>query len=251
MKVVVIEDEKPAARRIQALLESTGSIEIVAVLESVKRAKEWFNCSIDAVDLIFSDIQLGDGLSFDIFQDLNIKTPIVFTTAYNEYAIDAFKHNSIAYILKPFVQEDINAALDKFQDFPKSNSIDFNKIMNQLNGGGSKNYRTRFLVNKADQMISIDSSEVAYIYSEDKTTLLKDSSGAKYFIKGSLDDIITDLDPKDFFRIGRGMIVNHKSIDKISNYFSGTLKLELNPKHELDVSVSRRRVADFKEWLNH
>lgn len=250
MKVVVIEDEKPAARRIKSLLENYEGVEVVAMLESVKRALEWFE-SNQHPDLIFSDIQLGDGLSFEVFNKLKIKTPIVFTTAYNEYALNAFKHNSIAYLLKPFDQDDLNRAIDKFQEFPSSNSIDFSQLINQIKDGSKKEYRERFLVHKGEQMISLKSDEVAYIYSEEKTTLIKDTKGNRYFLKGSLDEVAVDLNTKDFFRISRGMIINNNSIEKISSYFSGTLKLELNPVHEADVSVSRRRVADFKDWLNH
>ncbi len=250
MKVLIIEDEKPAARRIKSLLENTPGVSVVGVVESVKRGKEWFNTN-PSPDLIFSDIQLGDGLSFEIFKELGIKTPIIFTTAYNEYALEAFKHNSIAYLLKPFVQEDINESIAKFKEFPNSSNINFNDLIAKIRGEHAKTYRNRFLVEKGDQMISLQSNEVSYIYSEDKATLLKDLAGNRFFVRGSLDEIGQELDPRAFFRINRSMLVHHQSIDKISNYFGGTLKLELIPSFDGDVSVSRRRVSEFKDWLNH
>lgn len=250
MKVLIIEDEKPAARRIKTLLENASGVNLVGVVESVKRGKEWFNTN-SLPDLIFSDIQLGDGLSFEIFKELGIKTPIIFTTAYNEYALEAFKHNSIAYLLKPFVQEDINESIAKFKDFPSSSNINFSDLIAQIRGEETKSYRNRFLIEKGDQMISLQVDEVSYIYSEDKATLLKDLAGNRFFIKGSLDEIGQELNPKEFFRINRSMLVHHQSIDKISNYFGGTLKLDLKPGFDGEVSVSRRRVSEFKDWLNH
>lgn len=249
MKIVIIEDEKPAARRLKSLLEDLKSIEVVVVLESVLRAKEWFEQKKD-VDLIFSDIQLGDGLSFDIFSELNIKTPIVFTTAFNEYALEAFKHNSIDYLLKPFDKLDLEKSVNKFRDFPQPNNINFNQLLSQISVGQTTNYKKRFLVNKADQMISVNVDDLGYVFTEDKTTIIKTIVGDKYFFKSSLDDLEEELDPNLFFRVSRNMIVHNQAIKKITNYFGGTLKLELTPTHESEVTVSRRRVTDFKIWLN-
>ena len=223
---------------------------VVDIVESVKRGKEWFENN-ELPDLIFSDIQLGDGLSFEIFKELGIKTPIIFTTAYNEYALEAFKHNSIAYLLKPFAQEDIDESIAKFKEFPNSANINFSELIAQIRKNDDRSYRNRFLVERGDQMLSLKSDEVSYIYSEDKSILLKDNKGNRFFIKGSLDELNNELNPQDFVRINRSMLIHHQSIKKIANYFGGTLKLELDPAFDGEVSVSRRRVSEFKDWLNH
>lgn len=248
IKVLIIEDEKPAGRRLKQLLEEFPNIEVLGIVESVLRGKDWFENN-DQPDLIFSDIQLGDGLSFDIFSTVDCNCPVVFTTAYNEYAIKAFDVNSIAYLLKPFKVEDVESAIEKFKIVggQNTNNIDYNEVLKQIQ---PKKYRERILVSKADHLIPIAVQDVAYIYSEDKTVLLKNSSNQTFFLNQSIEEFENDLNPADFFRIGRGMLVNRTAIQEISTFFNGTLKLELLPSYAAEVKVSRRRVGSFKDWLN-
>lgn len=248
IKVLIIEDEKPAGRRLKQLLEENSGIEVVSIVESVRRGREWFRENNNP-DLIFSDIQLGDGLSFDIFSEVPIKCPIVFTTAYNEYAIKAFDVNSIAYLLKPFKKENIYNAIEKFKDlgYDTPKTIDYKSILDQIQ---PKKYRERILVSKADHLIPLDTKNVSYIYSEDKTVLLKSCENKIFFLNQSLEEFEKELDPNSFFRISRSMLVNRNSIQEISTFFNGTLKLSLNPSYDSEVNVSRRRVSEFKAWLN-
>lgn len=249
IKVVIIEDEKPAGRKLQQVLEDLPDVQVEAWILSVARGVEWFKNNTHP-DLIFSDIQLGDGLSFEIFQKANISCPIIFTTAFNEYAIQAFDLNSIAYILKPFDALKIESAIHKFKNFPLKNSTttDYQKIIQSFE---KKKYRERILVSKGQSLIPLEVSEIAFVYSEDKCILLKSKSSERYFLSLSLDDFEQEFDPKLFFRINRGMIVSRTSILNIVNYFNGTLKLDIIPQFESEVTVSRRRTSLFKDWLDH
>lgn len=248
IKVLIIEDEKPAGRRLKQLLLGFKDVEIITIIESVLRGKDWFKNN-EVPDLIFSDIQLGDGLSFDIFQDLDIRCPIVFTTAYNEYAIKAFDLNSIAYLLKPFKAEDVDKAIQKFKElgYNKRNTIDYSTILEQIQ---PKKYRERILVSKADHLIPIETNSIAYIYSEDKAVLLKSNNNQVFFLNQSIEEYENELSPDDFFRISRSVLVNRNAIQDISTYFNGTLKVSLIPSYTEETKVSRRRVGDFKNWLN-
>lgn len=249
LKVVIIEDEKPAGRKLQQILEDMPDVQVESWILSVARGVEWFENNAQP-DLILSDIQLGDGLSFEIFKTCNITCPIIFTTAFNEYAIQAFDLNSIAYILKPFDAQKIESSIQKFKNFPSVNTdvIDYERILNTV---GKRSFRERILVTKGQSLIPVEVSEIAYVYSEDKCILLKSKSGERYFVSLSLDEFEHEFDPNLFFRINRGMIVHRSSIQNIVNYFNGTLKLTIIPQFESEVTVSRRRTSLFKDWLDH
>ena len=214
MKVLIFEDEAPAARKITKLLQNYDSeIVILDVIESVSDGIEWFENN-ELPDLIFSDIQLSDALSFDLYKQLNIKVPVIFTTAYNEYAIEAFNHFSIDYLLKPIKLEDLARSISKFKEFGlKSNkTTDFDAIISKLQG---VEYRSRFLVHFRDGLIPINSSEIAYFYSEDSVTFLKTKDAKTYIINDSLDTLENQLNPKLFFRANRKIILSIESLIKV------------------------------------
>ncbi|MDP4292557.1 MAG: LytTR family DNA-binding domain-containing protein [Bacteroidota bacterium] len=255
MNALIIEDEQHAAQRLINLLHETGrKIEILDTLDSIESSIKWLKENPDP-DVIFLDIQLADGLSFAIFDQVEVKSPVIFATAYDEYAIKAFEINSIDYLLKPIKQERLEASLEKLEKLRPSLSPD--EITAQLQNmildyhERNKTYRSRFLVNKADTMIPIAAEDIAFLYTEDKVVFLITRDNRKYMINYSLDQLEKQLNPISFFRVNRQFIVAMRSIHKIHNYFNYKLKIELVPVSEQEVIVSRQKVAEFKEWLDH
>ncbi|WP_051568618.1 LytR/AlgR family response regulator transcription factor [Crocinitomix catalasitica] len=250
IKVLIIEDEKSAfenLKRILALMPQ--EIEIVAWLQSVEQGHEWFN-SNEMPDLIFLDIQLSDDLSFKLFEDRQIDVPIVFTTAYDEFAIQAFELNSIAYILKPIEKEKIEQALNKFETQEIKRDIPMQAVLEKLSGLRPKDaVKERFLVHKGDELIVIRTAEIAYFYRSDATYLVHEN-GEHYAIKYSLEQLEKLLDANHFYRINRQMISSIHAIAKISLWFNGKLKIELTPKFEEEVFVSREKAQAFKAWID-
>ena len=248
MKILIIEDEAPAYRRLIKLVqECDPAAEIVGVIQSVKEGLEWFALN-PAPDLILSDIQLADDLSFKIFSELKIKTPIIFTTAYDEYAINAFKFHSIDYLLKPINQPDLQASIDKYKTIHQEKQpTDFEKILKSF---VLKEYRNRFLVYIADSLIPIQSSDIAYFYSEDGATFLVTHLGKQHIINDSLDQLETELDPKEFCRANRQFIVSAQSVLKIHNFGNQKLKLTVKPDIDKEIIISKLRATAFKSWMN-
>lgn len=249
MKVLIFEDEAPAARKIQKLIHQyDSSIEILDVIESVQDGLEWFENN-ENPDLIFSDIQLSDNLSFEVFKKLQIKVPVIFTTAYNEYAIEAFKHYSVDYLLKPIKIEDLSNSIAKYREFGllKSAEPDFDAILARIKG---ETYKTRFLVYFRDGLIPIETSEIAYFYSEDCVTFLMCDNNKKFILNEALDNIEKQLNPKDFFRANRKFIVAAKSITKVELYFNQKLVIKVKPETNQQIIVSKLKATSFKNWLN-
>ncbi len=248
MKILLIEDETPAQRRIIKLVQECDSAaEIVGVIQSVKEGFEWFSKN-KAPDLILSDIQLADDLSFKIFSELKIKTPIIFTTAYDEYAINAFKFHSIDYLLKPINFSDLLASIEKFKTIHQEKQPnDFEKILNCFL---TKEYRNRFLVYVADSLIPLNCKDIAYFYSEDGATFIVTHAGKRHIINDSLDQLETELDPKVFCRANRQFFVSAQSVVKIHNFGNQKLKLLLNPSIDKDLIISKIRATSFKNWMN-
>lgn len=248
MKVLIIEDEAPAYRRLAKLInECDSSSEVVGIIQTVKDGIDWFQKN-PAPDLIFSDIQLADDLSFTIFKELNITIPIIFITAFDEYAINAFKFYSIDYLLKPVSTEDLKASLDKFKSIHRQRSIDnYDELIRKLT---EKVYRERFLVYFGDSLIPVNADAVAYFLSEDGTTLLITHENKRYFVNESLDDLEEELNPKNFFRANRQFILSLKSIDKIHNYGLQKLKITIKPASSEEIIVSKLKATQFKKWLN-
>ena len=252
MKIVIVEDEKPAADRLGRLLKKHfANTEIYQDIDSVKSAVRWFESNPEP-DLIFLDIQLADGLSFDIFDHLSIKTPVIFCTAYDQYAIKAFKLNSIDYLLKPVDPEELEIALNKFEELRRQSglpTIDFNEIRNLLSGSGSV-YKNRFVVKIGDRITAIETKDIAFFYSEHKATYAQLTSGKSYLIDFSLDQLVEVLDPKQYYRLNRKYVASFQSIEDMRSYSNSRLKVKLKNCDDPDILISREKVTDFKNWLN-
>lgn len=250
MNILIIEDEGIAADRLAQLLQGIASNPtIVAHLDSVKTAVKWFQ-SNPAPDLAFFDIQLADGLCFEIFEQVELSCPIIFTTAYDQYAIQAFKVNSIDYLLKPMKEEDLRQAMDKFEKHKQpAQHIDAAALM-QLLQRDQKNYKERFVIKVGEHLKSVMTTEIEVCYSENKATYLLTQTNSKFIVDFTLDQIQDMVDPKIFFRINRKYLIHIDSIKDIISYSSSRLKLELLHFNADDLIVSRERVAQFKEWLD-
>jgi two-component system response regulator LytT len=251
MKVLIIEDEAPAVRKLRGLLNSQDiNIEVLADIDTVEEAIEWLNNN-PSPDVIFSDIQLADGVSFEIYSKITPKCPIIFTTAYDEYALKAFELNSLDYLLKPYTEEQFNRAFQKIKtSTPNANELDkIKSVLAQLNIK-SNQYKERFLVSKAGVLLPIKVDDVAYFYTEDKTINLVTKTKERFFISSSLDELEVILNPSNFYRVNRQYIVNANAIVKIENYFNGKLVIQLNPTAPHEVVVSRARATSFKNWMD-
>jgi two-component system LytT family response regulator len=251
MKVVIIEDEFHAAQRLKKLLANILSdLEILDTIDSVEDAVVWFKSNA-APDLVFMDIQLADGISFSIFKQVKVETPIIFTTAFDQYSLKAFKVNSVDYLLKPIDESELNQAIQKFDKLNQKESKvaaeSLAKLMSQIDS--EKVYRERFLLKNKDKYTFLLAEEIAYFYSEDSLSFIVTQKGKSYIHDTSLNHLAEDLNPAKFFRINRKQIVNIKSIDAIHNHFNNRIKLDLNPTAKGDVIVSRDKVKDFKLWL--
>lgn len=250
MKVVIIEDEKLSAEHLATLLKKADpAITVEARFDTVKRAVEAFEKELQA-DLLFVDIHLADGLSFDIFTKTEIETPVIFTTAYDEYAIKAFKFNSIDYLLKPIGIAELKTALEKFRKLSAGQSAFKLREMPGIYETMGKSYKSRFMVKMGENLASIKAEEVAHFIAEEGIVLLATGTGKRYPIDYTLDELGDMTDPKSFFRMNRKVIVNINSIQKISTYFNGRLKILSSALAEDDCIVSRERVNDFKKWLD-
>lgn len=251
MKVIIIEDEKPSARRLQRMLDKLD-IQVDTLLHSVAESIEWFQNNPHP-DLIFLDIQLSDGLSFEIFEAIDIKSAIIFTTAYDEYALKAFKLNSIDYLLKPIDDEELDAAVDQYKNRLSENrtvSLDFEDIKRMLTNPLEREYKKRFSVKVGQHLKLINIDEVECFFSENKGTYLHTVDGRNYLLDTTLETLEDELEPEVFFRINRKFFVNVHAIKDIISYTNSRLQIKLNSYNEQDVIVARERVKDFKNWLD-
>ncbi|WP_343618585.1 LytTR family DNA-binding domain-containing protein [Flavobacterium sp.] len=254
MITLIIEDEKPAARLLQRKLEKL-EVTVETMLHSVEESVEWFSNN-QHPDLIFLDIQLSDGLSFEIFEKIDIKSAIIFTTAYDEYALKAFKLNSIDYLLKPIDEDDLEAAVSKFKSrLPKAPAetsnlqLDFEQIRQMLSNPFEKTYKKRFTVKIGQHLKVINTEEIECFFSENKGTYIHTFENRDYLIDSTLEILEQELDKKDFFRVSRKFIVPLKAIKEIQVYTNSRLKVILPTYKEDEVIVSREKVQDFKSWL--
>ena len=250
MNIIIIEDEKPAARLLQRKVEKLG-MQVNTLLHSVEESIHWFNSNTHP-DLIFLDIQLSDGLSFEIFETIDIKSAVIFTTAYDEYALRAFKLNSIDYLLKPIDEDDLEVAVNKFRarNIAAPNlSLDFEMIKKMLINPIDRTYKKRFTIKMGQQLKMINIEEVECFYSENKGTYLHTFDNRDYLLDCTLEQLETELDPKDFYRVSRKFIVPMKGIKEIQIYSNSRLKVILPTYKDDEVIVARERVNDFKEWL--
>ncbi|GGD28498.1 LytR/AlgR family response regulator transcription factor [Flavobacterium orientale] len=250
MRIIIIEDEKPAARLLQRKVEKLG-LQIETLLHSVEEAIQWFQNN-QHPDLIFLDIQLSDGLSFEIFERIEIKSAVIFTTAFDEYALRAFKLNSIDYLLKPIDEDDLAIAISKFKNqFQKSSiaSLDFDMIKRMLVNPVEKVYKQRFTIKIGEHLKMIAIDEVECFFSENKGTYLHTIDNRDYLLDSTLEQLESELNPKDFFRVSRKFIIPLKTIKDIVVYSNSRLKVILPTYKADEVIVSRERVNDFKIWL--
>ena len=251
MKTIIIEDEKPAARLLQRKLEKL-QIKVDILLHSVEEAIEWFTKN-EHPDLIFLDIQLSDGLSFEIFEKIEIKSAVIFTTAYDEFALRAFKLNSIDYLLKPIDEDDLIMAVAKYKDrVPKKEKLqlDFDEIKKMLSNPFEKEFKKRFTVKIGQHLKVIGVEEVECFFSENKGTYLHTFDNRNYLIETTLEILEQELDPQKFYRVSRKFIVPIAAIKEIVLYSNSRLKVILPSYNEEDVVVSREKVSQFKDWIN-
>lgn len=249
MKAVIIEDEFVAAQTLQRLLESVESnIQILTVLQSIEDSIKWFS-EHAAPDLVFMDIHLADGYSFAIFEKITIDCPIIFTTAYDEYAMKAFEVNSIDYLLKPINKKDLERALTKYKNISsRMNNADLvSHIIDTLNNTRAV-YKSNFLIPHKDKLIPLAADKIAYIYSEYKMAKIVTLDQQNYTLDTSLDDLSRQLDPAFFFRANRQYLVAHKAVCDIAVWFGGKLSVSLSMPTPERIVISRARVADFKDW---
>ena len=252
MKILIIEDEELAVKKLQKTLASTAAnAEIVGTTDSIKTSVEWLQQN-PAPDLILMDIELAEGQIFEIFNLTEVKSPVIFTTSYDEYALKAFKVNSVDYLLKPVQKEELQAALTKFTKLRTDNRTDINidSLVKELQQKlQQKEYRKRFLVKHAQKLVSIEVDDIAYFYSDGRLNFFKTTDNRKFVVDYTMDELEEMLDPEKYFRISRSFYVSINSVDKIDDYFGNRLILGIKPAVDKEALVSREKVTEFKKWL--
>jgi len=250
MKVIIIEDEKPSARRLQRMLNKLD-LDAEVMLHSVEESINWFEKN-EHPDLIFLDIQLSDGLSFEIFEHIDVESAIIFTTAYDEYALQAFKLNSIDYLLKPIDEVELAKAVKKYQErLPNQQAVtlDFNDIKKLLVNPIDREYKKRFSLKVGQHLKLVQIEDIECFFSENKGTYIHTNEGRNYLIDTTLELLEQELDPQTFFRINRKFFVNIHAIKDMVSYTNSRLQIKLNTYSDDEVIVARERVKDFKAWL--
>jgi DNA-binding LytR/AlgR family response regulator len=249
MKVIIIEDEKPAAEKLlKAIQKADETIEVAAVLHSIKATVDWLQQN-PMPELLFMDIELGDGLSFKIFDKVSISSPVIFCTAFDEYWQEAFEHNSIDYLLKPVRQDKLVTALNKYDKLKQHFATSFQQLQQWQQQPAGNGYKKRFLVKRGIDYISIKTDDIAYFYAAHKLVCMVDKKSQKFILDQSLADIEKQLDPAQFYRINRKYLVNSAAIKKIKSYPKSKLQLEVDPPVSEDIVISQENVAAFKQWM--
>ncbi|QMU28570.1 LytR/AlgR family response regulator transcription factor [Adhaeribacter radiodurans] len=258
MRIVIVEDEAIAARRLRKMVETLEpSCTIEATLDSVSATVNWFNSHL-APDLLLLDIELADGQSFDIFKQIEVACPIIFTTSYDEHAIRAFKLNSIDYLLKPIQEKELQQSLQKLKNLQKvfterkPLTLQIEALLKELQEQQLPTpgqYRDRILVKQGQRMIPITSNEVAYFFTKEKINFLLTKDNRRYQIDFTMEELEKSLPPKDFFRANRQFLVNYTAVEKVSQDYNAKLKLNLNPSPAEEVIISREKAMEFRQWL--
>lgn len=256
IKVLIVEDEIPAQINLKKLIEKCcDQSRIVMTLTSVRSTVKWLEENPEGADVIFLDVELSDGICFDIFDKVDIKAQVIITTAYDNYAVNAFRVNTIDYILKPIVESDIKRAWERCKErIEQRTNPNIETLLNIVSKAGTpkdKEYKKRFIVKMGEKIIIIPVEDIAYCYSEDKSTYAVNRNGTRRLLDYSLDTIQEMLDPKLFFRVSRSCIVSINSIENISKHLGTRLKLQLSPHFDEDIVVSRSRTSDFLDWLDN
>ncbi|MCG2617785.1 LytTR family DNA-binding domain-containing protein [Terrimonas sp. NA20] len=257
MKVLIVEDEELAVKKLRKTLASVDpDAEVVGVADSIMATVKWINEN-PLPDLILMDIELSDGQSFEIFNRVAIKCPVIFTTSYDEYALKAFKVNSVDYLLKPIQKEDLEAALQKMHQlkdmYKKPDSkqdMNIESLVKELQEKLQlKDYRKRFLVRHAQKLVSVDTDEIAYFFSDGRLNFFKTHDNKKFVVDYTMDELEEMLDPQRYFRISRSFYISVSSVEQIHDYFGNRLLLHLRPAVDKESIVSREKVTDFKKWM--
>ncbi|MCG7858312.1 LytR/AlgR family response regulator transcription factor [Flavihumibacter sp.] len=257
MKVLIIEDEELAVRKLQKTLQSVDAgAEVVGITDSIRASVKWLQDN-KAPDLILMDIELADGQSFEIFDKVEVNSTVIFTTSYDEYALKAFKVNSVDYLLKPVQKEDLEAALDKYRkmkqllsatDAPANINVD-NLVKELQQRLQTKEFRKRFLVKQGQKLVSVEVDDIAYFYSDGRVNFFKTNDNRKFIVDYTMDELEEMLDPARYFRISRSFYVSIQSVDQIHDYFGNRLLLNLLPAVDKEAIISREKVSDFKKWM--
>lgn len=254
MKILIVEDEELAVKKLQkTLLSIDRMVEVVGVTDSIKSTVDFLKLNTPP-DLILMDIELADGQSFEIFNMISVKNPVIFITSYDEYALKAFKVNSVDYLLKPVQKDELEAALNKYKELNATDtnkgSSDINNLIKELQSKlQPKEYRKRFLVKQAQKLVSIEVDDIAYFYSDGRLNFFKTRDNRKFVVDYTMDELSDMLDPDKYFRISRAFYVSVDAIDQIHDYFGNRLLLNLTPALDKEALVSREKVMDFKKWM--
>jgi len=254
MKVIIVEDEVPAAEKLERYLQKyDAAIEVLGRFDSVSSTVDWLKANQEKVDLIFMDIQLLDGLSFQVFQQVQVRKPVIFTTAFNEFALDAFKVNSIDYLMKPITFTDLSASMKKLENLKKHLqpvSDHVSKIERAFSSLKTKEYKTRFMVKLGEHIRSITTENISLFYAEGRDVFLVTVQNRKFIIDYTLEALEDILDPAVFFRLNRTFILNINAIKDVIVYSNSRLKIVLNQEFDKEMIVSREKVSEFKEWFD-
>ena len=268
MNVLIVEDEELAVRKLRKLIADVDpSLTILGVTGSIEESVNWLGEN-PAPELIFMDIELADGQSFEIFEQAEIRSRVIFTTSYDEYALQAFKVNSIDYLLKPIQKEDLQRSLKKLRDLTAQGpaptdvpapTLNIEKLLRELQGGAwsegrtpgapTKEYRRRFLVKQGQKLLSVEVGDILYFYTDERFSFFKTRTGQKFLVDYTLDELADSLDPVQFFRPNRGLIITHQAVEQIQPYFGNRLSLMLKPAFDKEALVSREKVSEFKVWM--
>ena len=258
MNVLIVEDEDLAVRKLQKLVQEVDStLSIVGVTPSIEDTVDWLQNNASP-DLIFMDIELADGQSFEIFERADVRSTVIFTTSYDEYALQAFKVNSIDYLLKPIQREDLQRSLKKFHDLHSRNgaaeapapAFNLDKLLREFQAQQQpKDYRKRFLVRQGQRLLSVEVQDIAYFYTDERLSFFRTYTNQKFLVDYTLDELADALDPTNFFRINRGVIITHNAVEQMQPYFGNRLALTLKPSFDKEALVSREKVSDFKLWM--
>lgn len=254
LSILIVEDETPAAEKLERYLQKySPTISVDAVCDSIENASQWLQDNQESIDLIFMDIQLKDGLSFAIFKEVTVQKPVIFVTAYNEYALEAFKVNSIDYLLKPVTFADLNASLQKFENLREqmtTTETKREKIKSLAQGESPKNYKERFMVKVGDHIRSITIDQVLFFFADGRDVYLVTNQLRKFIIDFTLESLDEVLNPKNFFRVNRSYIVHIPFIQDVVTYSNSRLKITTQPAWDKEIIVSREKVNEFKEWFD-